>query len=342
MIGSESIGFSGSQFRFVVETLNNAAGELAFGPEPVQQQRSVAPQLTGHFLNGLNLRSHRPGTPSVQERARPIGRFIGPEQLKLFFQLVAPDRLQIVAQKLRQPELLLRSQILWQLKEQPVAIVQYRLIVVTIGLPGLLGTFLVIRLAQVRHDVKPIENMNRMAPDRPKRPGHILPAQPLGPARQKPDIGLGQLMFARCPEHTLYPNTTAPAAHPVRGVDEEHLDAPHWDRLKTALQQRVMDPSSPSAAGADGPAVGPGVQFRLNRRFAGAFHPAHRTVHKRFEILQAVQDSLDVNPVVFPLSGAWSHSYHYRVRGQAALLPVRPAFCRIPVTPGYFLTHKFS
>jgi len=30
MIGAESIGFFGSQFRFVVETLNNAAGELAF------------------------------------------------------------------------------------------------------------------------------------------------------------------------------------------------------------------------------------------------------------------------------------------------------------------------
>ena len=30
MIGSESIGFSGSQFRLVVETINNPAGELAF------------------------------------------------------------------------------------------------------------------------------------------------------------------------------------------------------------------------------------------------------------------------------------------------------------------------
>ena len=128
MIGSESIGFSGSQFRFVVETLNNAAGELAFGPEPVQQQRSVAPHLTGHFLHGFNLRSHRPGTPSVQELARPIGRFIRPEQLKLFLQQVAPHRLQIVAQKLRQSGLLLRRQILWPFKQQPAAIGQHRLI----------------------------------------------------------------------------------------------------------------------------------------------------------------------------------------------------------------------
>ena len=145
MIGSESIGFSGSQFRFVVETLNNAAGELALGPEPVQQQRSVPPQLTSHFLHGLNPRLHRPGTPSVQELARPIGRSVRPEQL------------------------------------------------------------------------------------------------------------------------------------------------------------------TPGPARADGPAVGPGAQFRLNRRFAGVFHPAHRAVHKRFEILHAIQDSLDVHPALLSLLDTCSH-----------------------------------
>jgi hypothetical protein len=140
MIGSESIGFSGSQFRFVVETLNNAAGELAFGAEPVQQQRSVPPQLTSHFLHGPDLRSHRSGTPSVQELARPIGRFIGPEQLKLFLQQVTPDCLQIVAQKLRQPGFLFRRQILWPFEQQPAAIGQYRLIALSLQLPSLLGT----------------------------------------------------------------------------------------------------------------------------------------------------------------------------------------------------------
>lgn len=156
MIGSESIGFSGSQFRFVIETLNDAAGELAFRSKPVQQQRSVPPQLTGHFLHGLDPRLHRPGTPSVQELARPVGRSIGPEQLKLFLQQVTPDRLQIVAQKLRQPGLLFRRQILWSLEQQPAAVGQYRLIALSLQLPSLLGTYLVNRLAQVRHDVKPV------------------------------------------------------------------------------------------------------------------------------------------------------------------------------------------
>ena len=440
MIGSESIGFSGSQFRFVVETLNNAAGELAFGSEPVQQQRAVAPQLTGHFLHGLNLRSHRPGTPSVQELARPIGRFIGPEQLKLFLQQVAPDRLQIVAQKLRQPGLLLRRQILWPFKQQPAAISQHRLISLSLQLPSLLGTYLVDCLAQIRHDVKPIENMNRMArlfgnhlqvrfphvaanitqlaatvlaqpaeepqqglhlpllanpqqppavgvnlvnqrqilvpalpgdlihadrfyprqvlvgptpshrhlyrpehmvPGRPKRPGHLFPAQPLGPARQKPGIGFGQLMFARCPRHSLYPNTTAPAAHPARGVDEEHLDTPHRDKLKAAQRQCVIAWPSAAAARADGPAIGPGAQLCLNRRFAGVFHPAHRAVHERFEILHAIQDSLEVHPVFLVLHDVRSHLHHYRTGEQDALLPVNPLFAESQPSLGCFLPTNF-
>jgi hypothetical protein len=180
-----------------------------------------------------------------------------------------------------------------------------------------------------------------MVPGRPKRPGHLLPTQPLRPARQKPGIGFGQLMLARCPGHSLNPNTTAPAAHPARGVDEKHLDTPHRDKLKAAHRQRVVAWPSAAAARADGPAIGPGAQLCLNRRFAGVFHPAHRAVHKRFEILHAIQDSLDVHPVVLPLSGAWSHSYHYRVRGQDALSPVQPAFSRIPVMPGYFLPTNF-
>jgi hypothetical protein len=38
MIGAKTKGFSGSQFCFGVKTLYNAAGQLAFGAEPVQYQ----------------------------------------------------------------------------------------------------------------------------------------------------------------------------------------------------------------------------------------------------------------------------------------------------------------
>jgi hypothetical protein len=36
MIGSKTIGFSGSQFCFGVKTLNNTTGKLLFSPEPVE------------------------------------------------------------------------------------------------------------------------------------------------------------------------------------------------------------------------------------------------------------------------------------------------------------------
>jgi len=36
MKGSKAIGFSRSQFCFGIETLNNSAGELFFGPKSIQ------------------------------------------------------------------------------------------------------------------------------------------------------------------------------------------------------------------------------------------------------------------------------------------------------------------
>src|SRR5271169_4016998 len=41
MEGAEAVGFSHGQFGLVVETLNDAAGELLFGSEVVQDQRAV-------------------------------------------------------------------------------------------------------------------------------------------------------------------------------------------------------------------------------------------------------------------------------------------------------------
>jgi len=38
MIGAKTIGFSGGQFCFVVEALDNGTGKPSFGTKPVQQQ----------------------------------------------------------------------------------------------------------------------------------------------------------------------------------------------------------------------------------------------------------------------------------------------------------------
>lgn len=67
MICLETIRFSGSQFRFGVETFNNAAGKSPFGVKPVQQQRHVSAQLSRHFHHLLNFRVHGFGAPQAPE-----------------------------------------------------------------------------------------------------------------------------------------------------------------------------------------------------------------------------------------------------------------------------------
>ena len=43
----KTIGLSGSEFGIGVEVLGHAARELAFGPEPVEDKQSMAPQHAG-------------------------------------------------------------------------------------------------------------------------------------------------------------------------------------------------------------------------------------------------------------------------------------------------------
>ena len=70
MVDLKIEGFSGGQFGLGVETLHDAAGKLAFGLKPVQQESSVSTQDPGDLLHRLDLQSHRACTPSVQEPAR--------------------------------------------------------------------------------------------------------------------------------------------------------------------------------------------------------------------------------------------------------------------------------
>jgi hypothetical protein len=52
MTGPKTEGFSGSEFCFVVETLDNGTGKLSFGAKPVQQQGPVTPaRRPGHLLH---------------------------------------------------------------------------------------------------------------------------------------------------------------------------------------------------------------------------------------------------------------------------------------------------
>jgi len=47
VVGSKTEGFSGGQFCLGVKTLHDATGELAFGAEPIEQERAVSAQHPG-------------------------------------------------------------------------------------------------------------------------------------------------------------------------------------------------------------------------------------------------------------------------------------------------------
>ncbi len=104
VIGPKTIGLSGSESGFSVEALDHAARERAFGSEPVEDKRSMAPQHAGDALHRPDLRSHRAHAPSVEEAPGPIGRAVAPEELEVLLEQVAPHAAQVVPQEIRQPQ----------------------------------------------------------------------------------------------------------------------------------------------------------------------------------------------------------------------------------------------
>src|SRR5580704_2535082 len=90
MIGAEAVRTSGYHSNFVVEALDRAAGNLAFGPEPVQQQLLMAPQHSGNFLHGRQTAAHGAEAPAVQESSCPRERAVVPKVSKRLFQLPSP------------------------------------------------------------------------------------------------------------------------------------------------------------------------------------------------------------------------------------------------------------
>jgi hypothetical protein len=101
--GPEAVGAPQGESGFVVEALDRARGDGAFGPEPVQQQGPVPPQHAGDLLHGGEAGPHRLGAPAIEELARPGGRTVVPEELELFAQEVGADASEVLGQELGQP-----------------------------------------------------------------------------------------------------------------------------------------------------------------------------------------------------------------------------------------------
>ena len=70
---SESISFSHCQFGLVVQALDDAAGELLFGSEIIEDQFAMAEQGLGDFLHRFDARAHDLLAPIIEEFGGPIG-----------------------------------------------------------------------------------------------------------------------------------------------------------------------------------------------------------------------------------------------------------------------------
>src|ERR1700694_4292535 len=79
--GAEPVGFSHSDFDFIVETLNHAAGELLFGLEIVEDEFAMSPKGFGNFLHWVNTGAHGLLTPEVEIPASPGRGVVVPEAL---------------------------------------------------------------------------------------------------------------------------------------------------------------------------------------------------------------------------------------------------------------------
>src|SRR5271165_964193 len=93
----------------------------------VEQQLAMSAQGAGDFLHGLDARAHGLIATEIQEVAGPGGRVVFPELLKIFFEEIGADGLQVVTQQFAQTEVLLRGEILFALENAPARFLQQRL-----------------------------------------------------------------------------------------------------------------------------------------------------------------------------------------------------------------------
>src|SRR6266478_5663971 len=97
-------------------------------------------QRTGDLLHGFDSGSHGLAAPLVEELAGPGGRTIFPELLKGFLEKVGTDSLEVVAEEIAQPEVLVVAEILAAAEQQPTGFPEDRCAALTLHAAGFLGT----------------------------------------------------------------------------------------------------------------------------------------------------------------------------------------------------------
>src|ERR1051325_1046146 len=118
-IGAKAVGSSHGDFGLVIQALDHTAGKQLLSPEVVEDEFAVLAEGTGDLLHGLDARPHGLATPFIEEFTGPGGRVVVPELLKGFLEKISPDGLQVVAEEITKPEVLIESEIVTAAKQEP-------------------------------------------------------------------------------------------------------------------------------------------------------------------------------------------------------------------------------
>ena len=120
----------------------------------------MSPQRLGDLLHRVDLRSHSSSAPAVEEFPRPVGGDVAPKELKVLFEQVASDRLEVVAQQISQLDVLGGSEILGAFEQPPSTALEHRHEPLGLELTGFGGSYLVDRLIDVGDDMEAVKDMD--------------------------------------------------------------------------------------------------------------------------------------------------------------------------------------
>src|SRR5260370_39225591 len=105
--GAESIRFSHSYFGFVVQPLDDTAGEQLVGSKVIEDEFAVLAQSAGDFLHRLDAGTHGLAAPLIEELAGPSWGIVFPQPLEVFLVQIGADGLQVEAEQVAETEFLL-------------------------------------------------------------------------------------------------------------------------------------------------------------------------------------------------------------------------------------------
>src|SRR5882672_1149726 len=140
-------------------------------------------------------------------------------------------------------------------------------------------------------------------PTRLKSLSDLLPAQALGPSREKPREGGCLVVPTLRPGNSLGVDAAGRAVGPAPGKHEKDLDAPQRDELEPAWLQGIVARAALPALRTHRPAQGTGANLDFHTHPLRRFNEPGLCVDETRLLLQPVQDSLQSHPVLLRVAG---------------------------------------